>query len=141
MTNMKRQLRRLGLGFDNRRTFATIDEDYYRWTQWIFLQIWDSWYDVDAVREDGGRGRARPISELVEELESGERTLPDGRAWSQLSPTEQARALEELGPKFLIEYAKAPLDFAQAFGRTAPVILEIGFGMGDTTSHIARGMP
>ena len=53
----------------------------------------------------------------------------------------QARALEELGPKFLIEYAKAPLDFEQAFGRSAPVILEIGFGMGDTTSHIARGMP
>jgi tRNA (guanine-N7-)-methyltransferase len=53
----------------------------------------------------------------------------------------QARALEELGPKFLIEYAKAPLDFEQAFGRQAPVILEIGFGMGDTTAYIARGMP
>jgi tRNA (guanine-N7-)-methyltransferase len=53
----------------------------------------------------------------------------------------QARALEELGPKFLIEYSKAPLDFEAAFGRKAPVILEIGFGMGDTTSHIAKGMP
>jgi tRNA (guanine-N7-)-methyltransferase len=52
----------------------------------------------------------------------------------------QARALEELGPQFLIEYSKAPLDFEQAFGRTAPVILEIGFGMGDTTSRIAKGM-
>ena len=41
----------------------------------------------------------------------------------------QARALEELGPKFMIEYSKAP------------VILEIGFGMGDTTSHIAKRMP
>ncbi len=53
----------------------------------------------------------------------------------------QARALEELGPQFLIEYSKAPLDFEAAFGRKAPVILEIGFGMGDTTSHIAKGMP
>lgn len=53
----------------------------------------------------------------------------------------QARALEELGPKFLIEYAKSPLDYEQVFGRKAPVILEIGFGMGDTTSYIARGMP
>jgi tRNA (guanine-N7-)-methyltransferase len=53
----------------------------------------------------------------------------------------QARALEEQGPKFLLPYAKAPLDFAQAFGRSAPVILEIGFGMGDTTAHIARAMP
>ena len=53
----------------------------------------------------------------------------------------QARALEELGPRFVLGYAKAPLDFHQAFGRTAPVILEIGFGMGDTTSHIAKAMP
>jgi len=55
--------------------------------------------------------------------------------------TAQARALEELGPAFLIEYKKEPLDFEQVFGRKAPVILEIGFGMGDTTAHIARAMP
>jgi tRNA (guanine-N7-)-methyltransferase len=53
----------------------------------------------------------------------------------------QARALETLGPQFLLEYAKAPLDYPAVFGRAAPVILEIGFGMGDTTSHIARNMP
>jgi tRNA (guanine-N7-)-methyltransferase len=53
----------------------------------------------------------------------------------------QARALETLGPQFLLPFAKAPLDTAQAFGRVAPVILEIGFGMGDTTAHIARAMP
>lgn len=53
----------------------------------------------------------------------------------------QARALEELGPQFLIDYRKAPLDFAGAFGRNAPVILEIGFGMGATTAHIAKAMP
>jgi tRNA (guanine-N7-)-methyltransferase len=55
--------------------------------------------------------------------------------------TAQARALEELGPKFLVPYAKAPLDFEHTFGRKAPVVLEIGFGMGDTTAHIARAMP
>ena len=55
--------------------------------------------------------------------------------------TAQARALEELGPKYLIEYAKAPLDIEAAFGRKAPVILEIGFGMGNTTVHIAKHMP
>jgi tRNA (guanine-N7-)-methyltransferase len=53
----------------------------------------------------------------------------------------QARALETLGPRFLVEFNKAPLDFAQTFGRSAPTVLEIGFGMGDTTSHIAKGMP
>jgi tRNA (guanine-N7-)-methyltransferase len=55
--------------------------------------------------------------------------------------TGQARALEEFGPQYLLEYSRQPLDFAHAFGRTAPVVLEIGFGMGDTTAHIAKAMP
>jgi tRNA (guanine-N7-)-methyltransferase len=55
--------------------------------------------------------------------------------------TAQARAFDELGPQFLIGYKKEALDVAQAFGRKAPVILEIGFGMGDTTAHIAKLMP
>ena len=55
--------------------------------------------------------------------------------------TAQARALEEQGPKFMIGYTKAPLDYEQAFGRKAPVVLEIGFGMGGTTAHIAAAMP
>lgn len=55
--------------------------------------------------------------------------------------TAQAKALEALGPQFCIPYAKAPLDLARAFGRSAPVILEIGFGMGETSARIAAGMP
>ena len=55
--------------------------------------------------------------------------------------TAQAKAIETLGPQFCIPYAKAPFDFDQAFGRPAPLILEIGFGMGDTTATIAAGMP
>ena len=55
--------------------------------------------------------------------------------------TAQARAIEELGPQFFIPYTKAPLDIDQAFGRTAPTIFEIGFGMGETTAKIAAGMP
>lgn len=55
--------------------------------------------------------------------------------------TAQAKALESLGPRFCIPYVKAPFDFDQAFGRSAPTILEIGFGMGDTTAKIAAGMP
>jgi tRNA (guanine-N7-)-methyltransferase len=55
--------------------------------------------------------------------------------------TAQARAIDTLGPQFCIPYVKAPFDFNQAFGRTAPLILEIGFGMGDTTAKIAAGMP
>jgi tRNA (guanine-N7-)-methyltransferase len=53
----------------------------------------------------------------------------------------QARAFEELGPRYLLPYTAAPVDFAAAFGRSAPVVLEIGFGMGEATAHIAGLMP
>jgi tRNA (guanine-N7-)-methyltransferase len=55
--------------------------------------------------------------------------------------TGQAKALTELGPRFIIPYRPQPLDFRGAFGRDAPVILEIGFGMGEATAHIAGLMP
>lgn len=55
--------------------------------------------------------------------------------------TAQARAIETLGPQFCILYDKALLDFDQCFARCAPTILEIGFGMGETTARIAAGMP
>ncbi|HEY8607506.1 MAG TPA: tRNA (guanosine(46)-N7)-methyltransferase TrmB [Noviherbaspirillum sp.] len=55
--------------------------------------------------------------------------------------TAQARAIEELGPSFCIPYARQQVDLHAAFGRRAPLVLEIGFGMGDTTAAIAAGMP
>ncbi|MEJ8809992.1 tRNA (guanosine(46)-N7)-methyltransferase TrmB [Variovorax ureilyticus] len=53
----------------------------------------------------------------------------------------QARAYEEFGPRFLLPYNPEPLDFESAFGRKAPTILEIGFGMGEATAHIAALLP
>ncbi|MCZ2847528.1 leucine--tRNA ligase [Modestobacter sp. VKM Ac-2978] len=90
------QLRRLGVDHDTRRTFATIDPGYYRWTQWIFRQIFEAWFDESA---DGGRGRARPIPELVAELDAGTRqpaagTLPEGRDWAELSDVERRRVVD-----------------------------------------------
>jgi tRNA (guanine-N7-)-methyltransferase len=55
--------------------------------------------------------------------------------------TAQAKAIETLGPRFCIPYAKEVLEPRQAFGRNAPTVLEIGFGMGGTTAQIAAGMP
>jgi tRNA (guanine-N7-)-methyltransferase len=55
--------------------------------------------------------------------------------------TGQAKALQELGPKFILPFRPALLDFQEAFGRQAPTILEIGFGMGEATAHIAALMP
>ena len=77
IANMRRQLRALGLGHDPRRSVSTTDVGYYRWTQWIFLKIFGSWYDGEA-------DRARPIEELVSELERGDRPGPDASAWADL---------------------------------------------------------
>lgn len=53
----------------------------------------------------------------------------------------QARAFAELGPLFLLPYRAEPLDLEAAFGRAAPTVLEIGFGMGEATAHIAALKP
>ncbi|MFQ6170346.1 leucine--tRNA ligase [Oryzobacter sp. R7] len=112
---MARQLRRLGLGHDDRRSIRTIDPDYYRWTQWIFLQIFNSWYDTDAVRPDGGTGRARPVTELVDEYRSGRRALPneDGRGWDDLSDAERAAIID--GQR-LAYTSEAPVNWCPGLG-------------------------
>lgn len=50
----------------------------------------------------------------------------------------QRRAYEQIFPRIAVPYAVAPLDYAAAFGRAAPTVLEIGFGMGETTAAIAQ---
>ncbi|MFE7325465.1 leucine--tRNA ligase [Streptomyces sp. NPDC057565] len=106
MVNMKSQLRRLGLGHDKRRSFATIEAEYYKWTQWIFLQIFNSWYDTEA-------DRARPIADLVAQFENGERPTPDGRDWSGLSAAERADVLGE----YRLAYASdAPVNWSPGLG-------------------------
>ena len=85
--NFRRQLRRLGLGHDSRRSFSTTDTDFYKWTQWIFLQIYNAWFDTSV-------GKARPISELIAEFSSGKRTFDDGRDWEKLSPEQRADVVD-----------------------------------------------
>ncbi len=55
--NFRRQIKSLGFSYDWRREVDTTDPDYFRWTQWIFLQIYDTWYDPIAKK-------GRPIGEL-----------------------------------------------------------------------------
>ncbi|MDQ1321764.1 MAG: leucyl-tRNA synthetase [Actinomycetota bacterium] len=85
--NFRRQLARLGLGHDQRRSFSTTDVDFYAWTQWIFLQIYNSWFDPAA-------NKARPISELIDEFDSGVRQLDDGRVWAELSAGERSDVID-----------------------------------------------
>ncbi len=58
----------------------------------------------------------------------------------RMSPAQQ-RALDELLPRHGLPFAGAPLDWQHVFGRAAPVVLEIGFGMGATTAEIAAAHP
>lgn len=116
----KRQLRRAGLAHDSRRSFATIDPEYVRWTQWIFLQIFDSWYDEDAQRPDGGRGRARRISELRAELASGARAVPGhggdntgGAVWAALDEGQQRDVVDA---QRLAYVDSSPVNWAPGLG-------------------------
>ncbi|MCB0962819.1 MAG: leucine--tRNA ligase, partial [Acidimicrobiales bacterium] len=111
IANMRRQLRRLGLAHDPRRSISTTDTDYYRWTQWIFLQLFGSWYDDDA-------DRARPIEELEAELDAGTRepaagTLPEGASWSALDATGRRKALNA---HRLAYVAEVPVNWCPGLG-------------------------
>jgi leucyl-tRNA synthetase len=79
--NMLRQFEVIGLGHDPHRRFASTDPEYYKWTQWIFLQLFNSFYDplMEWTGPDGNVviGRARPIAELRPLLETGEWLLDE----------------------------------------------------------------
>jgi leucyl-tRNA synthetase len=92
IANMRRQFRAMGLGHDDRRSVATTDVAYYRWTQWIFLQIFNAWYDE---RER----RARPTSELP---------VPAG-----LTGTDRQRYVDEHRLAYI---AEAPVNWCPALG-------------------------
>ncbi|MGZ5410213.1 MAG: class I tRNA ligase family protein, partial [Aeromicrobium sp.] len=106
IANMRRQLRRLGLAHDQRRSFTTIDTDFMRWTQWIFLQIFNSWYDET-------QAKARPISELIAEYKDGSRTSPDGAAWETLEPTERNVLIDSCRLAYVSE---APVNWCPGLG-------------------------
>ncbi|MFP4222449.1 MAG: leucine--tRNA ligase [Phycisphaeraceae bacterium] len=118
--NITEQLKSLGLSFDWDRSFATTEPDYYKWTQWIFLQLYNAWFDQAA-------GKARPISELRQLLMSGEYEIgPDGelipvgasgglapisgstvgsRRWQELTTEQQNTLIDEYRLAYLDEVA------------------------------------
>ena len=103
---MRRQLRRLGLAHDPRRSVATIDVEFYRWTQWIFLQIFNAWFDEKA-------NKARHIDELLEEFTSGKRSTPSGQPWGELSAQEQRQIIDSHRLAYLSD---APVNWCPGLG-------------------------
>ena len=126
--NMTRQLKQLGLSYDWDRCLSTTDPGYYRWTQWIFLQLHGSWFDPVCLQ-------ARPIAELEQRLQSeaayvgldGELIdaaetegldaitgAPIGaRKWHELSTEEQQQFLDDRRLAYLDE---VPVNWCPALG-------------------------
>ncbi|GAA3336627.1 leucine--tRNA ligase [Amorphoplanes nipponensis] len=100
------QLRRLGLAYDERRSFSTTDPEYYRWTQWIFLQVFNSWFDPSDAK-------AKPIEILVAQFEAGERGTPDGRPWAELSGVERRQVINDYRLAYVSE---APVNWCPGLG-------------------------
>ncbi|MGW0229504.1 class I tRNA ligase family protein [Actinopolymorpha singaporensis] len=106
IATIRRQLRRLGLAHDDRRGVSTTDVDFYRWTQWMFLQIHGAWYDDE-------RKQARPIAELEKEFATGRRAVPGGRGWNTLSVHERRAVLDAHRLAYL---ADVPVNWCPGLG-------------------------
>jgi leucyl-tRNA synthetase len=111
IASIRQQLSRIGFAHDPRRSIATSDLSFYKWTQWIFLKIFNAWYDKAA-------GRARPISELVGEFERGERRLDasqasDGRDWTELDERARRKIIDSYRLTYLDD---VPVNWCPALG-------------------------
>jgi leucyl-tRNA synthetase len=88
--NFRRQLQRFGFCYDWSREVGTIDPGYYRWTQWVFLKLYDAWFDPSV-------GRARAIGALAGEFARGERAVAFNPQGAEVSEADKARTLGPWG--------------------------------------------
>ncbi len=119
INTFRRQLKMLGFSYDWDREIATTDVEYFRWTQWIFLQLYDTWFDAE-------QQRGRPIAEL---------DVPD--------------EVEEMGEDFarnwvddqrLAYQSEAPVNWCPALG-TVLANEEVVDGKSERGSHPVVRMP
>lgn len=92
-TNIARyreQLDKIGFSFDWDREVRTSDPEYYKWTQWIFIQLFNSWYNTET-------DKAEPISTLIEKFNNGTISFSEDKnqQWDTLSEKQQSDILLE----------------------------------------------
>ena len=131
----RRQLDQMGFSFDWSREVRTSSPDYYKWTQWIFIQLFESWYDKS---ED----KARPISELtaifstdgnlnINAVCDEDTTLFSAASWGTFSEKEQQKILLKYRLTYL---AKAEVNWCPELG-TVLANDEIINGLSERGSH------
>jgi len=81
------QLQRIGFSYDWSREFATIDPEYYKWTQWIWLKAYNAWFDPKDKK-------AKPIATLIDGLNAGEIQIQDGN-WNEMSEAEKTSYIND----------------------------------------------
>ena len=106
IANMTRQLDRLGLGHDERRSIATTDAAFYRWTQWIFLQLFDAWFDED-------QQKGRPIEELIAGFEAGTRRPKGGEDWASADESTRRAIVQQYRLAYVDD---APVNWCPGLG-------------------------
>jgi leucyl-tRNA synthetase len=130
IANIRRQIKRLGFSYDWEREFATTDPEYMRWTQWIFLVLFDTWFDPDVKWTDpqgqSRRGRGRPISELP---------VPEEIA------AQGENAVRRYRDSYRLAYqAEAPVNWCEALG-TVLSDEEVIDGRSDRGNHAVQRIP
>ncbi|WP_405200328.1 leucine--tRNA ligase [Christiangramia sp. LLG6405-1] len=96
----REQLDKIGFSFDWSREVRTSEPDYYKWTQWIFIQLFESWYDLEAEK-------SRPVSELVDIFSSEGNTRVNAACdadIAEFSAEEWNRYSEDEKERILLKY-------------------------------------
>ncbi len=119
VANFRRQLQALGFSYDWDREVNTTDARYYRWTQWIFLKLYDTWFDTRS-------GKGRPIADLVAEFSSsGSANLAHpagygGSAWGfsaeEWSAMTELQQQDVLAGFRLVYEAEIPVNWCEGLG-------------------------
>lgn len=92
----REQLDNIGFSFDWSREVRTSDPSYYKWTQWIFIKLFNSWYNPDS-------NKAESIDTLIEKVNTGKIALPGNKNWNELSVASQQEFLQDYRLAFLSE--------------------------------------